>query len=130
MGLGNPGDGRKAPVSVDRQRIADVDLLVGRTFSVDPRSLRARKRGQARTAFARQVAIYLTHIGFGLTLTEVATLFGRDRSTVAHACRLIEKRRDEPAIDATVGMLERALGVATRAMGRAVGGALRGGCRR
>ena len=71
----------------------------------------------------------MTHIGCGLTFTEVAALFGRDRTTIAHACRLIEKRRDEPGMDATVGMLERALGVATKAMGRAVKGALRGGCR-
>jgi chromosomal replication initiation ATPase DnaA len=119
-----------ARVPSDRQRIADLDRLIGRTFSVKPESIRSRCRGQGRTAFARQVAIYLSHIGFGLTLTEVAALFGRDRTTVAHACRVIERKRDEPQIDATVGMLEQALGVATRAIGRALEGALRNGCRR
>jgi chromosomal replication initiation ATPase DnaA len=96
----------------DRCRIADLDALVGRAFSVAPEAIRATRRGEAKAAFARQVAIYLTHIGFGLTLTEVAALFGRDRTTIAHACRVIERRREEPGIDATVGMLERALGVA------------------
>lgn len=127
MGLECSGSRLKvAGSAASRQRIADMDLLVARAFSVDPGAIRATRRGRGQTAFARQVAIYLTHIGFGMTLTEVATLFGRDRSTVSYACRLIERRRDEPRIDATVGMLERALGVATRATGRPVGAELGG----
>jgi chromosomal replication initiation ATPase DnaA len=126
MALAHPGpkddDGR-----CNWSRVADMDRLVGRTFSVNPAAIRARRRGEARTAFARQVAIYLTHIGFGLTLTEVAALFGRDRTTVAHACRVVERRRDEPEMDATVGMLERALGLATKAIDAPVENALGSG---
>jgi len=64
------------------------------------------RRGPAATAFARQVAMYLCHTGFELSLARVAAAFGRDRSTVAHACHAIEDRRDEPHFDLWIGALE------------------------
>ncbi|HEV7329246.1 MAG TPA: helix-turn-helix domain-containing protein [Bosea sp. (in: a-proteobacteria)] len=63
-------------------------------------------RGPRRIAFARQLAMYLTHVGFGLTLTEVGACFARDRTTVRHACALVEDRRDQPAFDLAVSALE------------------------
>jgi hypothetical protein len=66
-------------------------------------------RGARRIAFARQLAMYLTHVGFGLTLTEVGACFERDRTTVRHACALVEDRRDQPAFDLAVSALETGL---------------------
>ncbi|CAD5298790.1 DnaA protein helix-turn-helix [Bosea sp. 62] len=66
-------------------------------------------RGQRRIAFARQLAMYLTHVGFGLTLTQVGACFERDRTTVRHACALVEDRRDQPAFDLAVSALETGL---------------------
>ena len=63
-------------------------------------------RGPRRIAFARQLAMYLTHVGFGVTLTEVGLCFERDRTTVRHACALVEDRRDQPAFDLSVSALE------------------------
>lgn len=63
-------------------------------------------RGTREAAFARQMAMYLTHTLFGLTLSRTADAFGRDRTTVAHACQLIEDRREEPEIDAQLEALE------------------------
>jgi chromosomal replication initiation ATPase DnaA len=63
-------------------------------------------RGTASAAFARQVAMYLCHVAFELSLARVAMAFGRDRSTVAHACHLIEDRRDLPEFDDWVEALE------------------------
>lgn len=63
-------------------------------------------RGRANTAFARQVAMYLCHVGVELSLARVAAAFGRDRSTVAHACHAIEDRRDEGQFDLWIGALE------------------------
>jgi chromosomal replication initiation ATPase DnaA len=63
-------------------------------------------RGSASAAFARQVAAYLCHTGFELSLSRVAAVFGRDRSTIAHACHAIEDRRDEPQFDRWIGSLE------------------------
>lgn len=64
------------------------------------------RRGSAEVAFARKVAMYLCHTAFELSLARVAVAFGRDRSTVAHACHTIEDRRDQPSFDAWVGALE------------------------
>jgi chromosomal replication initiation ATPase DnaA len=66
-------------------------------------------RGSPAEAFARQVAMYLAHVGLGLTFTTVGRLFGRDRRTVAHACALVEDRRDAAALDRTLDLLEGAL---------------------
>jgi chromosomal replication initiation ATPase DnaA len=66
-------------------------------------------RGPRRIAFARQLAMYLAHVGFGLTLTEVGACFERDRTTVRHACALVEDRRDQPAFDLAVSALEAGL---------------------
>ena len=45
------------------------------------------------------MAMYLAHVAFGLTFTRVGICFGRDRTTVRHACALIEDRRDDPALE-------------------------------
>jgi hypothetical protein len=50
--------------------------------------------------------MYLAHVGCGLTLTEVARLFRRNRKTVAHACILIEDRRAEAPFDRSLDLLE------------------------
>ncbi|MBU2605776.1 MAG: hypothetical protein KKC43_07790 [Alphaproteobacteria bacterium] len=50
-------------------------------------------------ARARHIAIYLTHVALGMSLARVARAFGRDRSTVAYACHLIEDKRDDRDFD-------------------------------
>lgn len=59
-------------------------------------------------AFARQIAMYLAHVGFGLSMAEIGRAFGRDRTTVVHACHLIEDRRDEVRFDQLLDHLEQA----------------------
>jgi chromosomal replication initiation ATPase DnaA len=39
-------------------------------------------------------------------LTEVGRLFARDRTTVAHACSLIEDRREDAPFDRALELLE------------------------
>ncbi|HYD71896.1 MAG TPA: helix-turn-helix domain-containing protein [Candidatus Binatia bacterium] len=68
--------------------------------------LEARQGGPRATAFARHVAVYLCHTGFEMSLARVAIAFGRDRSTIAHACHVIEDRREEPQFDLWIGGLE------------------------
>jgi len=65
-----------------------------------------RRRGTTSAAFARQVAMYLCHVGFQLSLSRIAAAFERDRSTVAHACHAIEDRREETHFDLWIGALE------------------------
>ena len=52
------------------------------------------------------VAMYLASVGFGMSLGRVARAFGRDRSTVRHACRVMEERRENPGFDRWMDALE------------------------
>lgn len=77
-------------------------------FGVASDDVRARARRGVGVSFARQSAMYLAHVAFGLNYSDVGRLFGRDRTTVAYACRLVEDRRDDPAIDQRLDLLEQA----------------------
>jgi chromosomal replication initiation ATPase DnaA len=66
-------------------------------------------RGAAGAATARQAAMYLTHVAFEMSLGRVAAAFGRDRSTVAHACHVMEERRDDAELDVWLDAMEAAL---------------------
>jgi chromosomal replication initiation ATPase DnaA len=103
-----------------------IEAAVACVFEIEVELLRLPTRGQARVAAARQVAMYVAHVGYGLSLTDVGDLFERDRTTVAHACRVIELRRDQPGFDKGVELLElivRVLAGAVRdGAGRPLGG--------
>jgi chromosomal replication initiation ATPase DnaA len=47
-----------------------------------------------------------------MSLGRVAAVFGRDRSTVSHACRVIEGRREDPRFNRWLEALERAAAAA------------------
>lgn len=84
-----------------------VTLCVARDFQLDQGALLVPTRGAPQAAFARQVAIYLMHVCFGLSFAAVGRMFHRDRTTVAHACRVIEDRRDDCELDRRLAALER-----------------------
>jgi chromosomal replication initiation ATPase DnaA len=88
-----------------------VEAMVASAFALTPGAIRGPQRGRATAAFARQVAMYLTHTRLGLSFTEAGAYFGRDRTTAAHACRRIEDKREDPAVDAILDVLERAIDV-------------------
>lgn len=93
-----------------------VERAVAIAFEVPLKELRATTRREARIAFARQVAMYLVHVAYGFTLTQVGTMFRRDRTTVAHACIIIEDRRDDLAFDVLLDDLETAVVCLTSAL--------------
>lgn len=83
-----------------------IEQAVVQVFGVAYNDLHRSTRGRAKVALARQVAMYLAHVGWGLSLTETGRLFGRDRTTVAHACGVIEDRRDDPIFDRALDLLD------------------------
>lgn len=106
-------------VSCDRHREASgpgddlwdhkaiLEQMVARAFAIELSSICRPTRGRAKVAMARQVAMYLAHVICGLNLTEAGELFGRDRTTAAHACRVVERRReDHPDFDHALKLLE------------------------
>ena len=68
-------------------------------------------------ALARQAGMYIAHVGCSLRLTEVGELFDRDRTTVAHACSIIEQRRDNPEFDQALELTESVIKVLSVAAG-------------
>ncbi len=88
-----------------------VCMVVCAVFRTDLATLFAPTRCRAPHAFARQVAVYLAHIVGSKSYTEIGRIFGRDRTTAAHACRVIEDRRDDPVFDRLLELLENAVSV-------------------
>jgi chromosomal replication initiation ATPase DnaA len=76
-------------------------------FSVPGRELRAQGRARAEICRVRQIGMYVAHVIAGLSMLEVGLGFQRDRSTVAHACHLIEDLRDDPDFERVILMIER-----------------------
>ncbi|MHB1104242.1 MAG: helix-turn-helix domain-containing protein, partial [Devosia sp.] len=89
---------------------AAVAALVGRRRNVPMDQLLHRSRCKPEIAEARMLAMYLTHVMLGRTYSEVGQFFGRDRTTVAHACARIEDMRDAPGFEDEVSAFEAAIG--------------------
>lgn len=83
-----------------------IAVCVASDFRYDLAVLMASTRGSPPQALARQIAMYLAHVGFGLSFEAIGRVFGRDRTTVSHACRVIEDRRDDAALDRRLAALE------------------------
>ena len=93
------------------RRTEAVEALVASAFGISREALHASQRGPANAAFARQVAIYLSHTRLGMSFTAAGAFFGRDRTTAAHACCRVEEEREDPNIDRAVDLLEHAIDV-------------------
>ena len=85
-----------------------VEHCVASVLRISAHTLRSRGRA-APIVLARQMAMYLAHVTFRLSFTQVGQLFGRDRTTVAHACGVIEDLRDDQVIDRALTVLAEAL---------------------
>jgi chromosomal replication initiation ATPase DnaA len=86
-----------------------LDRVVASVFAVDTVLLKLPTRGRKPVAEARQVAMYLAHVACGLSFTRVGTIFGRDRTTVSHACKRVEDRREDVEFDNAIDLLERTI---------------------
>lgn len=84
---------------------AAIDLL-SVLFGVEAAELRSPTRARKNTARVRQVGMYALNVGLGMKMGDIALGFSRDRSTVIHACHLIEDMRDDPDFDAIVCRVE------------------------
>lgn len=91
-----------------------VKQVTAKAFGVSLDELDAPTRSKAHIAFARQTAMYLANVVCSYSLTDVAQAFGRDRTTVSHACHLIEDRRDDDAFDQFLDRLEDEVSAALR----------------
>lgn len=93
------------PIAPERT-CRQITTIVAADFGIASADIESMARGSRKAAFARQIAMYLAHVGFGLGFTQIGKFFGRDRTTVAHACRVVEDRRDEVWFECRIAALE------------------------
>jgi len=95
--------------------IALCDAIIDLTaifFNVSSKDLRSSGRTPNPVSRVRQIGMYVGHVTLGLKMTEVGAGFGRDKSTVVHACHTIEDMRDDEDFDLIVARVERLVSVA------------------
>lgn len=88
-----------------------IDLLAA-FFSVNSRLLRSSSRSAHDIARVRQIGMYVAHVTLGLRMADVAAGFSRKKSTVVHACHLIEDMREDIEFDRVVGRAEEIVSIA------------------
>lgn len=87
-------------------------MAIGRValaFDLGVEELRSSSRGCVSTARARQVSMYVLHVSLGRTLAEAGAVFGRDRTTAAYACKIVEELRENPEFDSILSEIEKQL---------------------
>ena len=94
---------------IDKNSAYLAASLVGYVLELKAEDILLPDRGPRDMVRARQVAMYLSHVGLEMSLSRVASAFARDRSPVAHACHRIEEMRDEADFDAWLDRLEQGL---------------------
>lgn len=102
-------DRRFSPVTEERsiEYCECVMDIVAALFGVEGRELRQSGRSPSGVSRVRQIGMYVAHVVLSLSMAEVGRGFGRDRTTVQHACHLIEDMRDDEEFDSVVAMTER-----------------------
>lgn len=85
---------------------AAAQAIAAHAYDMTLDQMLAKNRCRAWIAEGRQVAMYLTHVIGQVPLSDTGPHFGRDRTTVAHACARIEDRRDEDYFDNGLMRLE------------------------
>lgn len=83
--------------------------LVAHEFRIAESALMQPTRATKDVAFARQIAMYLAHVVYSMSYNEVAQAFGRERSTVSHACARVEDARDDADFDERLCKIEQRL---------------------
>ena len=92
-------------------RVGLAQAITAQIYAVTAAEMVGRTRGRPRAARARQIAIHLARSVFDMDLKQLAAAFGRDRSTICHACNLIARLREEDdEFDATLRWMESNLG--------------------
>lgn len=105
---------RRFPPAAGRDEVSRICRLVrqlaGEMVQLTGDRVAARRDRRRTECHIRQVAMYVCHVQLGIPMSDIGPCFGRDRTTVGHACQVVEDRRDEPAFDEFVATLERLSG--------------------
>ncbi len=105
-------DHAAAPAGESQHSIQDITEAVVQFFNVRLTDILGKRRHKS-IALPRQVSMYLARRLTRLSLEEIGGYFGgRDHSTVLHAIRTVEtKRQSDESLSRGISTIERALGV-------------------
>jgi hypothetical protein len=98
-----------------------IEEAIAMGFDLQPELLGFPSRGRADVALARQVSMYIARVSLSFSLTHVGKMFERDRTTVAHACEVVEQHRDDDLFDLAITRLEQVVRITYGAPGRMSG---------
>jgi hypothetical protein len=115
VAAGGPGAGKLARRARRRRQRAEISprsvsgvvatIATEMMFLTSDEPQRGHNRRFAMS-HVQQIAMYVCHVVLQMTMTEIGRGFGRDRSTVGHACARVEDRRDEAGFDRLVTAIE------------------------
>lgn len=84
-----------------------VRMLTAEFLLVGCEKVGMRRERRRMACHIRQISMYVCHVTLQMKLTAIGRGFGRDRSTVARACAVVEDRRDDKNFDEFVSAIER-----------------------
>lgn len=108
VGEASPDAGRDRVLAAC-EGVIDIAAIL---FNVSGKDLRSAHRSTLAVSRVRQIAMYAAHVRLGFTMGEVGLGFGRDRTTVLHACHQIEDLREDEEFDDIVARVEQVIAVA------------------
>ncbi|KRB50141.1 transposase [Rhizobium sp. Root708] len=109
-----------APATLPSHAICRICAeITGEMASLVGARIQRRRDRRRASCHIRQIAMYVCHVALQIPLHEIGRAFGRDRTTVGHACHVVEDRRDDPDFDEFVSTVERTVGFVFRSGGEA-----------
>ena len=93
----------------DRLLATFVNQMVASAFDLPSEKLLRYERGNANAARARQISIYLMHTVLSFPLSKISRIYNKDRTTIGHACRVVEDLRDGSSFDCRILELEQTI---------------------
>lgn len=103
-----PAPGLVSPASMPlAQACRVVRHVVAELVMMTSDRVTVRRDRRRMLCHVRQIAMYVCHVSLSIPLSEIGQAFGRDRTTVSHACHVVEDRRDDSAYDELIATVER-----------------------
>ncbi len=98
---------RQPPPPTYRDAVCDLcEKTVSLALDLPLAALQAKTRQSRDIAQGRQIAMYLANTMFEIAFSEIGLHFKRDRTTVSHACAVVEDKRDDLSFDVMLCQLE------------------------
>jgi len=83
-----------------------VSQITAETISLLSDRVMVRNERRRPSCHVRQISMYVCHVALRMSFSDIGAAFGRDRTTVGHACHVVEDRRDDLAFDEFVSAIE------------------------